>query len=384
LQTVKKLSQRGLVAAAIMLPLILLFYPSADAQEQRIVDIPCGQDIAATINADPKDTPTDFVLGADCPFVTSETIVPSDGDEVECAVSPTFVQRGPAFDPTTKCTVAGDAGVENVFRPIGKGGTTATVRFEGIKITGGEFTGSSGTGAAIAEGSMTDASYHYGIEVMDNEAAGILSAKGTFDHVELTNNTLDQDALGFIGSGMKARNEVEVRNSYVHETQGNGIWCDNSCHDSASHPNGFWVHDNLVVRNGRAGIRFEEVGEVSTAGEALIENNEVHDNSFDTNRGGISVRDAQNATIKNNHFGAATIEGVEYQPNSRDAAITASDSGRSDRPDLSNIVIANNALNGETVNGCELPDTVVDCAGDTPWCVNIIDHAYDLLRRYLP
>jgi hypothetical protein len=382
LQTVKKLSQRALVAAASVVPLILLLYLSADAQEQRIVDIPCGQDIAATINADPKDTPTDFVLGAGCTFVASTTIVPSNGDEVACEVAPTFVQRGPASDPTTSCTVAGGAGVENVFRPIGQGGTTATVRFEGIKITGGHYTGSSGTGAAIAEGSMSDASSHYGIEVMNNEAAGILSAKGTFDSVELTDNTNDSRALGIIGSGMKARDEVEVRNSYVHETQGNGIWCDNFCHDSAS--NRFWVHDNLVVRNGRAGIRFEEVGEVSTAGEALIENNEVHDNSFDANRGGISVRDAQNATIKNNHFGAATIEGVEYQPNSRDAAITASDSGRSDRPDLSNIVVANNALNGETVNGCELPDTVVDCAGDTPWCVNIIDHAYDLLRRYLP
>jgi parallel beta-helix repeat protein len=271
-----------------------------------------------------------------------------------------------------------------VFKPVGKGGTLATVRFEGIKITGGHYTGSTSTGAAIAEGSMSDASSHYGIEVMDNEAAGILSAKGTFERVELTDNTNDPDALGFIGSGMKARDEVEVKNSYVHDTQGNGIWCDNSCHDSASNPNGFWVHDNLVVRNGRAGIRFEEVGQVSTAGEALIENNEVHDNSFDANRGGISVRDAQNATIKNNRFGAATIEGVAYLPNSRDVAITASDSGRSDRPDLSNIVVANNALNGETVKGCLLPDTVVDCAEDTPWCVKIIDNAYDLLRTFLP
>jgi hypothetical protein len=50
--------------------------------------------------------------------------------------------------------------------------------------------GQDGMGVAIAEGSMTNLSYHYGIEVMDNEAAGILSAKGTFDSVEFTNNTL--------------------------------------------------------------------------------------------------------------------------------------------------------------------------------------------------
>jgi hypothetical protein len=384
LTTVKKESQRGMVATAIMLPLILGFYSLADAQPQ-VVNIHCGEAIDATINADPKGTATRFVLEANCtnPFVASATIVPSNGDEVACAVAPTFVQRGPAFDPTTRCTVAGSASVENVFRPTGQGGTMATVRFEGIKITGGNFTGSTGSGAAIAEGKMTNLSSHYGIEVMNNEAAGILSAKGTFERVEFTNNTLDPKALGFIAAGLKARNEVEVKNSYVHDTQGNGLWCDNYCHDSDSHSNGFWVHDNLVVDNGRSGIRFEEVGDVSTAGEALIENNEVHDNSLDANRSGISVRDAQDVTIRNNRFGEVIIGGVAYLPNSHDVAITASDSGRSDRPNLSNIGVVNNALNGETIKGCELPDTVVACAGDTPWYANILDHAYELLRTYL-
>src|ERR687897_2368138 len=258
--TVKKVSQRGLLAAAIMLALILVFYSLGHAQAP-IVKIPCDQDIDATINADDRGTASRFVLEADCTFVASETVVPSDGDEVACEVAPTFVQRGPAFDPTTRCTVAGNASVENVFRPIGQGGTTATVHFEGIKITGGNFTGSSGTGAAIAEGSMTTASSHYGIEVMDNDAAGILTAKGTFERVELTNNTRDPNALSFIGAGMKARSEVEVKNSYIHDTQGNGLWCDEFCQDSdlASRPIGFpepvfWVHENLVVNNGRAGI----------------------------------------------------------------------------------------------------------------------------------
>jgi parallel beta-helix repeat protein len=126
------------------------------------------------------------------------------------------------------------------------------------------------------------------------------------------------------------------------------------------------------------------VGGVPTAGEALIENNEVHNNSLHANRGGISVRDAQDATIRNNHFGAATIGGVAYLPNSHDVAITASDSGRSDRPNLSSIRVVNNALDGETVKGCELPNTVVACAGDTRWCANIVDRVYELLRTYLP
>jgi hypothetical protein len=258
LTTVTKVSRRGLLVAAIMLPLILVCYSFANAATP--VSIPCGSDIDNTINKYDRGTAQRFVLQANCPgpFVASATIVPSNGDEVACAKAPTFVQRGRAFDPTTSCTVAGTSSVENVFRPIGQGGTSATVRFEGIKITGGNYTGSTGTGAAIAEGSMTNLSTHYGIEVSDNEAAGILSAKGTFDRVELTKNTLDSGALGIIGSGIKARDEVEVKNSYVHDTRGNGIWCDNSCADapSATHPNGFWVHDNYVVNNGRAGIRF--------------------------------------------------------------------------------------------------------------------------------
>jgi hypothetical protein len=383
LTTVKKVSQRGLVAVVIMLALILAFYSRADAQP-RTVNIPCGQDIDQMINADDRDTATRFVLEADCapidtegpnPFDASATIVPSDGDRVVCAVAPTFralrarvtdlnsVFETPAYDPTTRCTVAGNSSVENVFRPQGRGGTTATVHFRGIKITGGNFTGSTGTGAGIAEGSMTDSSSHYGIEVMDNGAAGILSANGTFERIELTNNTLDEGALGFIGSGMKARHEVEVSNSYVHDTQGNGLWCDNSCEDTAIGQ--FSVHNNLVVNNDRAGIRWEDIGGTN-AGEALIERNEVHGNSPEEPRGGISVRDAENAYITNNRFGEVTIGGVQYPPNDRAIAIIASDSGREDRPNLWNIDIIGNILNGETIRGCELPDAIVDCSANTP------------------
>jgi hypothetical protein len=191
LTTIKNTLQRGLLVAAIMVPVVLVFYSLGDAQAvEGILPIPCGQDIDAMINKDDRGTATRFVLGAGCTFTASAMIVPSDGDEVVCAEPPTFRELrppasdpnsvfdpDPAFDPMTSCAVAGP-GVENVFRPIGQGGTTVTVRFEGIKITGGKYTGSTGSGAGIAEGSMTNLSSHYGIEVMNNEAAGILSAKG--------------------------------------------------------------------------------------------------------------------------------------------------------------------------------------------------------------
>ena len=116
-----------------------------------------------------------------------------------------------------------------------------------------------------------------------------------------------------------------------------------------------------MVNNDRAGIRFERVGEVADAGEALIENNEVHGNSLRLSRGGIDIRDAQNALVRNNVFGAKTIAGVAYPRNRDRMAMRATDSGRSDRPDLLNVDIVGNVLNGEVIKGCEKPDTIVAC-----------------------
>ena len=108
------------------------------------------------------------------------------------------------------------------------------------------------------------------------------------------------------------------------------------CHDSESHPKGFWIHDNLVVNNDRAGIRFERVGEVADAGEALIENNKVHGNSLRLSRGGIDIRDAQNALVRNNVFGGRPSPVLPTHATATAWRMRATDSGRSDRPDLLN------------------------------------------------
>ena len=63
--TVKKKAQRGLLAAVIMLPLILVFYSLADAATQT-VNIQCGQDIDQMINRDDRGIATRFVLEANC------------------------------------------------------------------------------------------------------------------------------------------------------------------------------------------------------------------------------------------------------------------------------------------------------------------------------
>ena len=65
--------------------------------------------------------------------------------------------------------------------------------------------------------------------------------------------------------------------------------------------------------------------------------------------------------MRNNVFGQTIIAEVAYLPNASGVAIRASDSGRSDRPDLFNVDIVDNVLNGELIKGCELPDEMAYC-----------------------
>src|ERR671921_332204 len=345
----------ALIGLVVIGVLSVVFLMGAD----RVVDVPCGQDLDATVNADAPTIGTRFQLQGPCTYTVDTMVVLENGDEI-AGPAGTFIERFPAFDPEPSVSIVASEGLSHVIRAQG------TVRLEWVKIVGGtgEYSGGSpvaGTGSGLAMGMAADDSSLYAVHITGSDAAGITNAHGTFDRIELDDTTQDPNFLGFTGSGLKAINEVEVRNSYIHDNQGNGIWCDVFCHDSESHLNGFWVHDNLVVNNGRAGIRFERVGDVADAGEALIENNEIHQNSLELSRGGIDIRDAQNALVRNNVFGAKTIADVVYLPNASGVAIRATDSGRSDRPDLFNVDIVDNVLNGEIIGGCELSDESVSC-----------------------
>ncbi len=344
-----------LIGYAMVGLLAVVFLMGAD----RVVPVTCGQDLDATVNADDATIGTRFQLEGACTYTVDTMVKLKNGDEI-AGPAGSFIERGPAFDPEPTVDIVGGAGVSSVIRAQG------TVRVEWVKIVGGTGQYSAGdspvagTGSGLSMGMSSNDSSLYAVHITGSDAAGITNAHGTFERIELDDTTQDPNFLGFNGSGLKAVTEIEVRDSYVHDNQGNGLWCDEYCQDSASHPNGFWVHDNLVVNNGGAGIRFERVGEVSTAGEALIENNEVHQNSLKLSRGGIDIRDAQNALVRNNVFGAKTIANVAYSPNTNGVAIRATDSGRADRPDLWNVDIVGNELNGETIVGREKPDTLVD------------------------
>ena len=321
-------------------------------------EVHCGEDLDTAVNTDDPTIATRFQLDGGCTYPVDSVLALKNGDEI---VGPeaTFIERLPAFDPEPTVTIVAREGLSNVIRAQG------TVHLEWVKIVGGtgQYSGGSpvaGTGSGLAMGMATNDSSLYAVHITGNDGAGVTNAHGTFDRIELNDTTQDPNFLGFIGSGLKAVTEVEVRNSYIHENQGNGIWCDVHCNDVIGAPfNVFHADGNLVVNNGRAGIRWERIGRVRcgtdcdpNSGQAIIENNELHGNGKDTTRGAIDIRDAQDALVQNNYFGA----------NSGGLAIRATDSGRSDRPDLFNIDIVGNVLNGETIVGCEQPPEIVDCS----------------------
>ena len=320
----------------------------ADAAVDRTVNLSSTADIDSVVNGDSATTATRFVLAAGATYRASTTVVPRDGDEI---VGPTgtFTQRGPAYDPSTNATITGGGTIDQVIKPQG------TVSLEWLKVTGANFDGTAGSGSGIALGASTPQTRVYAVEVIDTDGAGITGANGVLNRIELARNTNDPNALGFIGSGVKGVDEYVIRNSYVHDQQGNGIWCDEECDDttvSVGTPTGtvsgkFYVADNLVVNNAKQGIRYELVPTVDPGGEALIRGNRVHGNNVSSNTGGVGVRDASHAVIEDNVFGAATVAGISYPNNGTNVAVWVTESGT--RYPTTDITVRNNTLNGEVV-----------------------------------
>jgi len=269
-----------------------------------------------------------------------------------------------ATKPTPKVELVG-SGTDNLLRADGSGISISWVDLTGAKGTG------NGTGAIAAGSAGSDFLVQFA-RIHNNASVGISNMKGTVLDSEFFENSEADSSLGFNGSAVKGITEYVAGRVYVHEEQGNGLWCDVGCKNSARTtmtpkcPTGcFWVYDSVVVNSGRAGIRYE-----NSASEALFENNEIHGNGKTEWRGGIDIRDSQNATVVNNNFGPATItiDGVEvnYKVNGNRIGVRATDSGRSDRVNLSKVKVENNnfGLPDSNMNR----DRIVTCSGQVVVC----------------
>ena len=163
---------------------------------------------------------------------------------------------------------------------------------------------------------------------------------------------------------LKTIYEMEAARNFVHDNEAVGLWCDQGCRHTEGQDRGFWVHDNLVVNNGRAGVRYEfspMPGEPATS-SALVERNRLAGNDW----GGAAMADARNATFRYNVFGPQKVGGVKYWRNGtgKSAGLRSlqfTDSDRASRTNLYNGDAYGNDMNGETISNCEKPDAVVHC-----------------------
>ena len=200
-----------------------------------------ADNIAARINADLGTAATTFCLAAGT-YNVAATIQLGPGDKL---IGPTgaITTRGPASYGAPTARIHGSSGLQPVIRL-----TANNTTISWLDISGGRV----GIGAAKAgNGSVIEYS-----AIHDTAQAGIGAMSGSLMHSQLFNNSTDKTTWGDTAGAVKGTKEYQAAFNYVHDNFGNGIWCDYGCRDTGM-PNGYWVHDNLVVNNGRWGIRYE-------------------------------------------------------------------------------------------------------------------------------
>jgi parallel beta-helix repeat protein len=180
-------------------------------------------------------------------------------------------------------------------------------------------------------------------------ASGIGQYRGFVSDSELYGNGTNPAKFDGTVSGIKCNYACEVKNSYVHDNPGNGIWCDVGCQSVANQPNGFYVHGNVVGGNGRHGIFYENSPKPNLnprdAVKSLIQNNVVYGNS----KSGISVSDSAFGTVDSNVLGKRFDGVIDHNAGSVGIELHSSnDPTRGTEHDAS---ITINTMSGETIKG---------------------------------
>jgi hypothetical protein len=159
------------------------------------------------------------------------------------------------------------------------------------------------------------------------------------------------------------RGSMTMRGSQIHDNFWNGIWCDYCDHTT-------WViEDNLFSNNGHAGIQWEISGELSTD-TALIRHNVIRNNGWQVSvtgaftSAGLIISGGRNITVKGNTVGGNSHldapDGVTFVC-CRGIGIWDDDRAVWD-PNLQNVLIRDNDLNGDAILGCNYDG--VTCEGN--------------------
>jgi hypothetical protein len=285
------------------------------------VQVVAPNSILEAIEANP--TGTTFCLSGT--FQVSSTILPKPGNR--------FV--GPA-------TIVG-AGAEVAFEAKTGSGGAADVRFIDLDVSGFVHGIDCWDGTHVIGGRYHDNSRN-GI------GCGLEGGDVLIDGVEVDHNGSQAD-LGSGASGLKFANGhgIVVRNSYIHDNLGNGVWCDQQCGD-------FTVIDNRIIHNSRKGVHYEKSGEsdlqgITFIGAAYIARNVVQGNGWEGRQyadAGIAAVSSKNILIEDNVLGGnAFANGIKIIQDDR---LTGDAHGWV----VSNVVIGSNAMNGDEIDGCNL------------------------------
>jgi hypothetical protein len=323
-----------------------------------------GDDLDAIVNADSSTVATTFCIRAGT-YAIDHTINVRAGDKLLGEEGATTT-HGPATYPTDPpVKITNGANLTRLIQLEGENATLQWLDVSGAQsLHNADGSPMTGTGIAIGGGEADGTTIMQYLRVHDNDANGIGSPRGKVLNSEFFRNTLDPVFLGHAGAAVKGIYGYEAAYNYVHDEQGNGLWCDHGCYDQGTQPNGFWVHHNLLANNDRYGVRYEYSPRVvrgvhASQPSALIENNEIHANGY----GGTAMQDAQNGVFRYNDFGPAIIDWVFYPHNGAGAkAMQFSDGNKT--TSLYNAEAYGNTLGGEYIQGCTMPDTVVDCANN--------------------
>jgi hypothetical protein len=187
-----------------------------------------------------------------------------------------------------------------------QGGKNLTVR--NVRITGNMNNGIGGTSTGLrVENSRIDHNGSYSFTLLDGHpstAAGIKSSQTS----------------------------LTVVNSRIDNNYWNGVWCDNDCEAVT-------VKDSTITGNGKAGIHAEILsGPAVFSGNTIIGNGTLADANHPS---GLLIVSSSNVDAYNNTFG-----------NNRQHGVRILDDGRA--PGIKNVEIRENAVNGDTLHGCEL------------------------------
>ena len=218
-------------------------------------------DIDAIINERSLWSATTFCVHAG-KYPVSEVARLKTGDKLD-AQPGKLAYVGPATKPTDPVVeLYGTNSTDNLLVALG---TNITIKW--VDLSGASGTGP-GTGSAIAAGSSDSNFLVQYSRIHNNDSVGISSARGQILDSEFFSNSEAPDSIGFNASAIKGTNEFVAGRLFVHDEQGNGIWCDVGCDSDPGGATGFRVYDSVVVGSGRAGIRYE-----NSATKAVIEDN---------------------------------------------------------------------------------------------------------------